>query len=121
MTASQIHEQEIADAIALDIKRIHEESYGAGSVTAHSHFFEDTVVVLLDDLELQPNEAFLVESGKGESVIAMRHEYQKAIRATFSAAVERATGRRVVAFVSDTHLDPHFSVELFRLGPKERV
>ena len=38
--------------------------------------------------------------------------------ATFIAAVERATGRRVTSFLSKMNLNPHFVVEIFRLGPE---
>jgi hypothetical protein len=36
--------------------------------------------------------------------------------ATFAATVEHTTGRKVIGFLSDTHLDPPFSVEIFRLA-----
>jgi hypothetical protein len=42
--------------------------------------------------------------------------YQQAIETTFRAAVERATGRRVVSFASITKLSPHYVVEVFRLA-----
>jgi hypothetical protein len=31
--------------------------------------------------------------------------------------VEHTTGRRVIGFLSETHLDPAFSVEIFKLAP----
>lgn len=33
------------------------------------------------------------------------------------AAVERETGRTVIAFMSDNHLDPDYAVEFFVLAP----
>ena len=39
--------------------------------------------------------------------------YEAAIETTFQAAVERATGRRVVSFVSATKLSPNYAVEIF--------
>ena len=50
----------------------------------------------------------------------MRSAYQEAIAPTFVAAVEHATGRRVVGFLSSTHLDPTFTVEFFRLAPAQK-
>jgi hypothetical protein len=48
----------------------------------------------------------------------LREQFQQAIGSTFSAAVERATGRRVIGFASHAQLDePRFSVEIFRLEP----
>jgi hypothetical protein len=39
-------------------------------------------------------------------------------RRDLRSAVEHMTGRRVVAFLSETHIDPSFSVEFFRLAPQ---
>ena len=75
---------------------------------------------MLDDLELLPNEEFLLSSGMGDGVIEVRGRYQQAIETTFRAAVERATGRQVTSFASVTKLEPHYVVEIFRLGePQE--
>jgi hypothetical protein len=52
-------------------------------------------------------------------VVEMRSRYEAAIETTFQAAVERATGRRVVSFVSATKLSPNYAVEIFRLGPRD--
>ena len=51
-------------------------------------------------------------------VLNTRAAYQEAIQSTYQAAVERATGRRVISFVSATKLEPPFSVEIFRLAPE---
>jgi uncharacterized protein YbcI len=108
--------REVTDEIAREILRIHEESYGNGAAKAHALVGDGFVVVVLDDLELLPNEQFLVEKGKGDTVVQVRTQYQHAIRATFSAAVERATGRRVVGFSSSTSMDePRFVAEVFKL------
>ena len=76
----------------------------------------DWVIVVLDELELLPNERFLVENGKGDTVQQVRSQYQLAIRSSFTAAVERATGRTVTGFASATSVeDPRFSTEIFKL------
>jgi Na+-translocating membrane potential-generating system (MpsC) len=73
--------------------------------------------VFLDDLKLQRSEEYLISAGEGRAVTDVRNHYQQAIEITFRAAVERATGRRVISFASVTKLDPHYAVEIFRLGP----
>ena len=50
--------------------------------------------MILDDLELLPNEKLLMENGKGDTVMQVRSQYQQAIQTTFQAAIERATGAR---------------------------
>jgi hypothetical protein len=48
----------------------------------------------------------------------MRQLYQDAMRGEFTEAVERLTGRSVVAFISGNHVDPDIAVEMFILdGP----
>jgi uncharacterized protein YbcI len=109
-------EIQIADAICTDILAIHHDSYGRGADRAQAHILGDTVIVMLDGLELLPNEEFLIEQGRGDGVIELRELFQKAIKPTFNAAVERATGRRVIGFASHFQLgDPPFAVEIFRL------
>ena len=108
--------EETATAIADELLKIHRESWGAGAESARSYVLDDAVICFLEGIEVLPNEEVLVEEGKGDLVIEVRRKYQEAVGASFCAAVERATGRRVVHFMSDTSIDPPFSVELFRLG-----
>ena len=96
--------------------RIHEESYGKGASKAHTYLGNGYVIVVMDDPELLPNEAFLLENGKHDTVVQVRTQYQHAIQATFRAAVERATGRKVIGFASMTSVDEHpFVAEIFKL------
>jgi uncharacterized protein YbcI len=110
----------IEQALGEELLRIHEESYGKSARTSRVYIHDDVVFCMLDDLELMRNEEFLIGAGHEEAVLSIRSQYQQAIRATFSAAVERATGRRVISFASITGLDPNYVVEIFRLGPSER-
>jgi uncharacterized protein YbcI len=107
---------EVSDEISREILRIHEESYGAGASEAHTFVDGDFVVVILDNPELLPNEKFLIENGKHETVAQVRTQYQHAIQATFRAAIERATGRTVIGFASTTAVgQPEFVAEIFKL------
>jgi uncharacterized protein YbcI len=111
--------QSVRDQICRDILAIHSDSYGSGAEVAEAHVVRDTVIVILDGLELLPNEQFLLQTGKGDAVVALRDQFQKAIEGTFRAAIERATGRRVIGFTSHVQLEePRFSVEVFRLDPQ---
>ena len=110
-----------AEAIAAELRdeiaAIHRDSYGKGAVEVKAHLLDNVIVVILEGLELLPNEEFMIEQGQAGAVGELRRQFQLAIEPTFRAAAERATGRRVVAFVSHTHLEePRFAVEVFRLG-----
>jgi uncharacterized protein YbcI len=108
--------EEVREEVSREILRIQEESYGKGAGQAKAFVGDDFVVVVLDDLELLPNEKFLLEHGKHETVVQVRHQYQQAIQASFRAAIERATGRTVIGFASTTSMDePRFAAEIFKL------
>jgi uncharacterized protein YbcI len=103
--------------ISKELSRVHEESYGVGAGRIVTHVLDDMVVVMMD-VELTPAERTLIDAERGEAVRQTRESYQGAIEPTFRAVVERATGRRVDAFVSHMNVEPLFAVELFRLGEK---
>ena len=48
----------------------------------------------------------------------MRRSFQQTMREDMSKAVGELTGREVIAFMSDSHLEPDYSVELFVLAPE---
>ena len=104
--------------LAAEVLDIHLDSYGVGADSVEVLIEENSAVVMLDGLQLQRVEQFLVDDGRPDSVIQLRTEYQRLMETVFRAAVERATGRRVTSFLSSTHLDPHWSVEIFRLAPQ---
>ena len=108
-------EQEVLAELAADILRIHEESYGKGAQNPRAIVEGDWVIVILDGLELLPNEKFMIENGQGDTVKAVRSQYQVAIQSSFRAAVERATGRAVIGFTSATSIEDSFSAEIFKL------
>jgi hypothetical protein len=45
-----------------------------------------------------------------------RDAFQDAMRDDMVAQVERLTGRRVIAFLSDNHIDPDVAIECFQLA-----
>jgi uncharacterized protein YbcI len=116
--ADEAQDQEAtATAIAEEIVRVHEESYGIGASSVEAQVLNKTVLVVLDVL-LTPAEETLIAAGEHEAVQENREAFQRAIAPTFKAIVERATGRRVWAFSSQMSVDPVFSVEVFRLSDR---
>jgi uncharacterized protein YbcI len=95
------------------------EYTGRGPMKARTTLRDNLVVVLLEQT-LTKGEKVLVEKGRGENVLALRHEYQEAMREEASAKIAEITGRKVLAMMSANHLDPDLGVELFVLdGPPE--
>jgi uncharacterized protein YbcI len=63
-------------------------------------------------------ERSLTQTGQIDAVNNIRHLFQETMEADFREAVERLTGRNVLAFISGNHIDPDIAAELFILdGP----
>jgi uncharacterized protein YbcI len=105
---------ELNAALTSAIVGIHTNHLGRGPSSALTFHNENVVAVLMRDVMTQV-EKTLSRSGSGQAVSDMRHLYQQTMADEFKAAVERLTGRQVVAFISGNHIDPDIAVELFVL------
>jgi uncharacterized protein YbcI len=67
---------------------------------------------------LTKGEQVLVKRGRDENVLALRHEYQEAMREESSDKIAELTGRKVIAMMSANHLDPDLAAQIYVLdGP----
>ena len=92
------------------------EYTGRGPTRARTTVNTDSVMIVLGDI-LTKGERKLAENGKAERVLAVRHDFQMVMREELVAMVERILDRKVIAFMSDNHLDPDLAVEVFILQP----
>ena len=94
------------------------EYTGRGPTKAHTVINRDSVMILLADT-LTKGERSLVRMGMSDHVAETRKRYQKAMREDLIAVVEDRLGRKVIAFMSDNHIDPDMGAEVFVLEPLE--
>jgi uncharacterized protein YbcI len=99
------------------VQILHEYT-GRGPTKAKTLITEDMATIVLADT-LTQGERTLVESGHSDQVIELRHQYQEIMRDDLVALVERQLDRKVVAFMSQNHIDPDLAVEVFVLEPAE--
>jgi len=71
---------------------------------------------VLDDIYNRA-ERTLIDAGRFEEVKQARLAFQDTMEERFSKAVEEATGRRVVGFLSQVRANPDVSTEIFILEP----
>ncbi len=62
---------------------------------------------------LTKGERSLVADGRSMLVLDLRKACQNTMGDEIVAAVEELTGRKVIAFLSDNHIDPDVAVESF--------
>ena len=104
-------------SISRAVVRIVHEYTGRGPTKARTSIRDDVVVVMLQETLLKAEHS-LINDDKSKLVVEMRRSFQQTMRSELSEAVEELTGRRVLAFMSDSHLEPDYSVELFVLAPE---
>jgi uncharacterized protein YbcI len=92
---------------------------GRGPTKARAHITENLVAVVLEDT-LTKGERSLVRDGRTTHVLDTRKAYQRTMATDLIASVEEILGRKVIAFMSDNHIDPDIAVETFVLEPRSR-
>jgi uncharacterized protein YbcI len=90
------------------------EYTGRGPMKARTSIRDNVVVVMLEQT-LSKGEQVLVKKGRTERVLALRHEYQEAMREESSDKVAQLTGRNVIAFMSANHVTPDLAAEIYVL------
>ena len=106
----------VAAAISNATVKLLNEYTGRGPTKARTTISGDLVVVVLAET-MTKAEKTLALKGEGNLVLEMRHRFQLAMRDDLVKAVQMATERKVVAFMSDNHIDPDMAVEVFILEP----
>ncbi len=113
----EIHEGSLYVAISNAIVRILREYTGRGPTKARTTIRDEVVLVMLQQT-LTKGELSLINKGRGEKVLEIRHEYQEAMREECIDAIAALTGRTVVAMLSANHIEPDLGAEIFVLeGP----
>lgn len=108
---------EAAQSISNALVRLLRDYTGRGPTQAYTTITDTHVIVVLRDALLKA-ERSLVKDGHHEAVIDMRRRFQRTMKDALVAAVEEHTGREVLAFLSDHHIDPDIAVEVFILKPR---
>ncbi len=110
------HYGELAASISNTVVRELANTTGRGPTKAKTTLGDNAVFVVLQDM-LTRGERNLVEAGEENAVLELRRLWQKVMRTSCSRKIEELTGRKVVGFMSDNHIDPDIAVEVFILEP----
>jgi uncharacterized protein YbcI len=107
---------EIAAAISNSVVQTLSRTTGRGPTKAKATLGRNAVFVVLQDT-LTVGERSLADAGEVEAVLDLRKRWQNVMEAKMSREIEELTGRKVVGFMSDNHIDPDLAVEVFVLEP----
>jgi uncharacterized protein YbcI len=106
----------LAAAISNAVVRALARTTGRGPTKARTTFGQNGVFVVLQD-SLTVGEQTLAEAGQSRAVLDLRRRWQDVMQESVSREIEELTGRKVVGFMSDNHIDPDLAVEVFILEP----
>ena len=107
----------LAAAISNTVVKALSRTTGRGPTKAKTTLGENGVFVVLQDT-LTRGERNLAEAGEGDAVLDLRRRWQRVMQVDVSKEIEELTGRRVIGFMSDNHIDPDLAVEVFVLQPQ---
>ena len=108
---------ELAAEISRTVVRALSETTGRGPTKAKTTIGDNGVFVVLQDT-LTHGERTLSNAGQGRAVLDLRRRWQAVMQADVSREIEDLTGRKVIGFMSDNHIDPDLAVEVFILEPR---
>lgn len=93
---------------------------GRGPTKARTYISENLVTCVLEDT-LTKGERVLADHEGHDAILRHRKAFQKAMSRDARATVEEVTGRTVVAFMSDNHIEPDLAVETFVLAESPKT
>jgi uncharacterized protein YbcI len=100
-------------AISNRIVQIQREHYGRGPMKAKTYALDDLVVVVMRGTGFTPLEKTILDAGDPDRIVEMRHEFQHMMTKRFTDTIEELTGRKVLAFLSQAHVEPDLTLEIF--------
>jgi uncharacterized protein YbcI len=105
---------EMLAAISTRIVQLLRENYGRGPSRAKTYAMDDCILCVLRN-GFTAHERTIVEGGDSGRVIEMRQDFQRLMEHRYRETIESITRRRVVAFLSQAHLEPDITLEIFFL------
>jgi uncharacterized protein YbcI len=108
---------EVLATISTQLVQLHSRYYGKGPTKAKTYLVDDTVICLLRG-GFTRAERTLINDGQAHAVHQIRRSFHTAMEEQFREVIETATGRNVLAYMSQVHEDPDIAMELFVLEPE---
>jgi uncharacterized protein YbcI len=112
------HDGPVAARISQSAVKVILDYTGRGPTKVRTTINSELVVIVLRDGLLKAEKS-LVAAGQGQTVLDLRRKFQEAMRDDLVEIVEENLGRRVVAFMSENHVDPDLAAEVFILEPED--
>jgi uncharacterized protein YbcI len=104
-------------AVTEEMVAFHERYHHRKPLTAKTTLLGDDLLITLLGGIYTDVEKTMIELQKHTVVQGTRSDFQIAMQQKFIDAVQRLSGRAVLAFLSDSHVGPDLEMEIFVLAP----
>ena len=91
------------------------EHDGRGPIKAKTYVLYNLIVCVLSD-GFTAIERTMIEGGEPERVLEMRRDFQRMMKDRYSKLIEELTGRKVLAVLSQAHVKPDLTFEMFLMA-----
>jgi uncharacterized protein YbcI len=115
-----LHGDPLLEAVTEAMVGLHERYHHRKPVTAKSELLGTDLLVCVLGGVYTDVEKTMIELQRHTVVQETRSEFQMAMQHKFIEVVEQLSGRRVMAFVSNSHVGPDLEMEIFVLADAER-
>jgi uncharacterized protein YbcI len=88
------------------------DHYGRGPIKAKTYVLDNLIVCVLCS-GFTAIERTMMEGGEPERVLELRRDFQQLMEPRYSEMIEELTGRKVLAFLSQSHVEPDLTLEVF--------
>jgi uncharacterized protein YbcI len=103
---------EMLAAVSNAIVGLLREHYGRGPTRAKTYVLDDLLVCVMRD-GFTTIERTMMKGGQQARVVELRQDFQVLMEQSYREQVERLTGAKVVAFLSQAHVEPDLTIEMF--------
>jgi uncharacterized protein YbcI len=111
-------ETNLSRDVARAMVALFKEYVGRGPTQARAYVLDDVIVVMLQDTMIKA-EKTLADEGEEDLVRGVRRVFQGKFGDEANEIIERLSGRKVLAFLSDHNVDEDIAIEAFVLESLE--
>jgi uncharacterized protein YbcI len=118
MAQDHLDGDDLLAAVSASMGALHERYYGRAPASTKSQMMGDDLLACVLGGVYTEVEKTMIELQRTAIVQETRSAFQTAMQHKFISEVERLSGRRVLAFISNQHVGPDLEVELFVLAAR---
>jgi uncharacterized protein YbcI len=112
------HDHAVLREVSKAMVQIYKEQFGRGPETVWSRYAGPDAILTVLGKSLTPVERTMLAMGHEERLRDIRMTFQHTAEQQFRDAVEKATGRRVIGFMSGMDVHNDLASEVFTLEPQ---